>query len=131
MGTFKEFLAKTADGHSLSRQEAAEAFTVMTSGDATPSQMGAFLMALRVRGETVDEIAGAAATLRGKMRSVTAPAGTVDILGTGGDCSGSYNISTCAGLIVAGAGVPVAKQGNRAPPALVPPPKSLCCARTS
>ncbi|GAU69860.1 anthranilate phosphoribosyltransferase [Streptomyces sp. NBRC 110611] len=114
MGTFREFLAKTADGHPLTRQEAAEAFTAMTSGEATPSQMGAFLMALRVRGETVDEITGAATSLRRRMHGVTAPPGTVDILGTGGDSSGSYNISTCAGLIVAGVGVPVAKQGNRA-----------------
>lgn len=114
MGAFKEFLAKTADGHVLSREEAAEAFTIMTSGEATPSQMGAFLMALRVRGETVAEITGAATSLRSRMRAVTAPAGAVDIVGTGGDSSGTYNISTCAGLIVAGAGVPVAKHGNRA-----------------
>ncbi|KUL36076.1 anthranilate phosphoribosyltransferase [Streptomyces sp. NRRL F-4489] len=113
-GTFKDFLAKTADGHPLTREEAADAFALMTSGEATPSQMGAFLMALRVRGETVAEISGAATVLRTKMYGVAAPPGTVDILGTGGDASGSYNISTAAGLIVAGAGVPVAKQGNRA-----------------
>ncbi|UCM89965.1 anthranilate phosphoribosyltransferase [Streptomyces marincola] len=114
MGTFKEFLAKTADGHPLTRQEAADAFTAMTTGEATPSQIGAFLMALRVRGETVDEITGAATSLRGRMRTVEAPLGAVDIVGTGGDASGSYNISTCAALIVAGADVPVAKHGNRA-----------------
>lgn len=114
MGTFKEFLAKAADGQPLSRQEAADAFTVMTSGEATPSQLGAFLMALRVRGETVAEITGAATSLRRRMRTVTAPAGAVDVVGTGGDSSGTYNISTCAGLVVAGAGVPVAKHGNRA-----------------
>ncbi|KAB1139089.1 anthranilate phosphoribosyltransferase [Streptomyces luteolifulvus] len=114
MGTFKEFLAKTADGHPLTRQEAADAFTIMTTGEATPSQIGAFLMALRVRGETVDEITGAATSLRSRMRTVKAPIGAVDIVGTGGDASGSYNISTCAGLIVAGVGVPVAKHGNRA-----------------
>ncbi|MBQ1099033.1 anthranilate phosphoribosyltransferase [Streptomyces sp. b94] len=114
MGTFKEFLAKTAGGSPLTRQESAEAFTIMTSGEATPSQIGAFLMALRVRGETVEEITGAATSLRARMLTVTAPPGAVDIVGTGGDGSGSYNISTCAGLIVAGAGVPVAKHGNRA-----------------
>ncbi|MEV8523572.1 anthranilate phosphoribosyltransferase [Streptomyces sp. NPDC052000] len=114
MGTFKEFLAKTADGHPLTRHEASAAFTVMTSGEATPSQIGAFLMALRVRGETVAEITGAATSLRARMRTVAAPSGAVDIVGTGGDASGTYNISTCAGLIVAGAGVPVAKHGNRA-----------------
>jgi anthranilate phosphoribosyltransferase len=86
----------------------------MMSGEATPSQMGGLLMALRVRGETVDEITGAVTTMRAKMLSVKAPAGAVDVVGTGGDASGSFNISTCAAFIVAGAGVPVAKHGNRA-----------------
>jgi anthranilate phosphoribosyltransferase len=76
--------------------------------------MGAFLMGLRVRGETVEEIAGAVATMRSKMTTVDAPANAIDVVGTGGDASGSYNISTCAAFIVAGAGVPVAKHGNRA-----------------
>jgi anthranilate phosphoribosyltransferase len=86
----------------------------MMSGEATPSQMGGLLMALRVRGETVEEITGAVTTMRGKMLGVKAPPEAVDVVGTGGDASGSFNISTCASFIVAGAGVPVAKHGNRA-----------------
>jgi anthranilate phosphoribosyltransferase len=86
----------------------------MMSGEATPSQMGGLLMALRVRGETVDEITGAVSAMRGKMLRVDAPADAVDVVGTGGDGSGSVNVSTCAAFIVAGAGVPVAKHGNRA-----------------
>jgi anthranilate phosphoribosyltransferase len=86
----------------------------MMSGEATPSQMGGLLMALRVRGETVDEITGAVSAMRAKMLRVNAPADAVDVVGTGGDGSGSLNVSTCASFIVAGAGVPVAKHGNRA-----------------
>src|SRR6266705_4693185 len=86
----------------------------MMSGEATPSQRGGLLMALRVRGETVDEITGAVTAMREKMLRVQAPADAIDVVGTGGDASGSYNISTCAAFIVAGAGVPVAKHGNRA-----------------
>jgi anthranilate phosphoribosyltransferase len=86
----------------------------MMSGEATPSQMGGLLMALRVRGETVDEITGAVAAMRSKMLRVKAPADAIDVVGTGGDGSGSVNVSTCAAFIVAGAGVPVAKHGNRA-----------------
>src|SRR5207244_10923984 len=86
----------------------------MMSGEATPSQMGGLLMALRVRGETVDEITGAVTAMRAKMLKVEAPPDAIDVVGTGGDASGSFNISTCAAFIVAGAGVPVAKHGNRA-----------------
>jgi anthranilate phosphoribosyltransferase len=111
---FKVLIAKVATGASLTREEAAAAFDRMMSGEATPSQMGALLMALRVRGETVDEITGAVTTMRAKMLGVKAPPGAVDVVGTGGDASGSFNISTCAAFIVAGAGVPVAKHGNRA-----------------
>jgi anthranilate phosphoribosyltransferase len=111
---FKALIAKVATGASLTRQEAASAFDRMMSGEATPSQMGALLMALRVRGETVDEITGAVTTMRAKMLGVKAPPDAVDVVGTGGDASGSFNISTCAAFIVAGAGVPVAKHGNRA-----------------
>jgi anthranilate phosphoribosyltransferase len=86
----------------------------MMSGDATPSQIGGFLMAIRVRGETVDEITGAVEIMREKMLPVQAPPDAVDIVGTGGDASGSYNISTCAAFVAAGAGLKVAKHGNRA-----------------
>ena len=111
---FKGLIAKAATGATLSREEAARGFDTMMSGEATPSQMGALLMALRVRGETVDEITGAVTVMREKMLRVAAPPDAIDVVGTGGDASGSYNISTCAAFIVAGAGVPVAKHGNRA-----------------
>ena len=111
---FKALIAKVATGATLSREEAAGAFDRMMSGEATPSQMGGLLMALRVRGETVEEITGAVTTMRAKMLGVKAPADAVDVVGTGGDASGSFNISTCAAFIVAGTGVPVAKHGNRA-----------------
>jgi anthranilate phosphoribosyltransferase len=110
----KALIAKAASGAVLSRDEAATAFDRMMSGEATPSQMGGLLMALRVRGETVDEITGAVSAMRAKMTKVAAPPEAIDVVGTGGDASGSYNISTCAAFIVAGAGVPVAKHGNRA-----------------
>ncbi|MGJ5219589.1 anthranilate phosphoribosyltransferase [Bradyrhizobium oligotrophicum] len=114
MNDLKSIIGKVATGAPLSREEAASAFDSMMSGEATPSQMGALLMALRVRGETVDEITGAVSVMRAKMLRVDAPATAVDIVGTGGDGSGSVNVSTCASFIVAGAGVPVAKHGNRA-----------------
>src|SRR5689334_7245469 len=114
MDGFKSIIAKVATGASLTRDEAASAFDSMMSGEATPSQMGGLLMALRVHGETVDEITGAVSAMRSKMLPVTAPANAVDIVGTGGDGSGSVNVSTCAAFIVPGAGVPVAKHGNRA-----------------
>ncbi len=114
MEKFRALIGKVATGASLTQEESAHAFDKMMSGEATPSQMGAFLMGLRVRGETVEEIAGAVSTMRAKMTPVTAPADAVDVVGTGGDAAGSYNISTCAAFIVAGAGVPVAKHGNRA-----------------
>jgi anthranilate phosphoribosyltransferase len=110
----KALIAKVATGAALTREEAASAFDRMMSGEATPSQMGGLLMALRVRGETVEEITGAVSTMRAKMLPVDAPNNAVDVVGTGGDASGSFNISTCAAFIVAGAGVPVAKHGNRA-----------------
>jgi len=113
MTTFKEFIAKVADGHTLTPEEARQAFDVILSGSATPSQLGGFLMALRVRGESTAEVTGAVATMRSKMLTVDAPADAIDIVGTGGDSSGSYNISTCTAIVVAGCGVPVAKHGNR------------------
>ena len=114
MDDLKSIIGKVATGASLSREEAASAFDSMMSGEATPSQMGGLLMALRVRGETVDEITGAVSAMRAKMLRVDAPSDAIDIVGTGGDGSGSVNVSTCAAFIVSGAGIPVAKHGNRA-----------------
>lgn len=114
MDAFKPLIAKAAAGLPLTAEEAETAFEQMLSGETTPAQMAGFLMALRVRGETVDEIKGAVRAMRSKMLAVKAPAGAVDVVGTGGDASGSWNVSTLAGLIVAACGVPVAKHGNRA-----------------
>jgi len=110
----KPVLAKVADGNSLSADEAEGAFDIIMSGGATEAQIGAFLMALRVRGETVDEITGAVRTMRAKALAVKAPADAIDVVGTGGDGSGTYNISTAAAIVVAASGVPVAKHGNKA-----------------
>lgn len=110
---FKAILIRLAAGERLSESDSAAAFDVMMSGNATPSQMGAFLMALRLRGETVEEITGAARTMRAKALPITAPPGAIDTVGTGGDGAGTFNISTAAAIVVAGAGVPVAKHGNR------------------
>lgn len=114
MSELKPLIAKVADGKPLTRAEARTAFNVLMSGEATPSQIAGFLMALRVRGETVDEITGAVEVMREKMLRVKAPDDAIDIVGTGGDASGSYNISTCAAFVAAGAGLKVAKHGNRA-----------------
>jgi anthranilate phosphoribosyltransferase len=114
MSDLRPLLARVAAGHRLSEAEAEEAFEIIMSGDATPSQMGGLLMGMRVRGETVDEIAGAARIMRSKALTLDAPPGTVDTCGTGGDGSGTFNVSTATALVLAGAGVPVAKHGNRA-----------------
>lgn len=108
------FIRIVADGQSLTIKQAAEAFDIIMSGVATPAQIGGFLMALRVRGETIDEITGAANIMRAKAVPVEAPADAMDIVGTGGDATGTYNISTCTALVVAGCGVKIAKHGNRA-----------------
>src|SRR5215472_6896527 len=113
-GDLKPLLAAVATGRRLSESEAEAAFEIVMSGNATPSQIGAFLMALRVRGESVDEITGAARIMRAKALAIEAPPGTIDTVGTGGDASGTFNISTASALVVAGCGVPVAKHGNRA-----------------
>ena len=110
---FKSVLARLAIGERLTEAESAAAFDIMMSGNATPSQMGAFLMALRMRGESVEEITGAARTMRAKALPITAPPGAIDTVGTGGDNAGTFNISTAAAIIVAGSGVAVAKHGNR------------------
>ena len=114
MSDLKPYLAKIADGASLNEADAESAFEVLMSGAATPAQMGAFLMALRVRGETVDEITAAARIMREKATKITAPPGAIDTCGTGGDGAGTYNISTAAALVAAACGVTVAKHGNRA-----------------
>ncbi|HXP30570.1 MAG TPA: anthranilate phosphoribosyltransferase [Stellaceae bacterium] len=113
IGEFKTLLGRVAAGERLGEADAAAAFETMMSGNATPSQMGGFLMALRVRGETVEEITGAARTMRAKALHVEAPPDAIDTVGTGGDAQGTFNISTAAALVVAGCGVPVAKHGNR------------------
>lgn len=114
MTDMKSFISRVAQGETLDRELAAQAFDIMMSGNATPSQIGGFLMSLRVRGETVEEITGAVTTMRAKMLRVEAPPDAIDIVGTGGDGAGTFNISTASAFVVAGAGVPVAKHGNRA-----------------
>lgn len=111
---FKPYIAHVATGAPLSEAQAREAFELIMTGQVLEPQIGAFLMALRVRGETVDEISGAAQIMREKANKITAPIGSIDTCGTGGDASGTYNISTAAALVVAACGVPVAKHGNRA-----------------
>jgi anthranilate phosphoribosyltransferase len=111
---FKPFLAKIAARAPLTRDEAEQAFGLMLGGEATPAQIGAFLMGLRVRGETLDELTGAVAAMRARMLRVEAPANAIDVVGTGGDGAQTYNISTLAAIVVAACGVPVAKHGNRA-----------------
>jgi anthranilate phosphoribosyltransferase len=109
----RQLIQKVAGGAALTEEESRSALEQMTDGAATPAQMGAFLMALRVRGETVEEITGAVQMMRARMQRVRVPAGAVDIVGTGGDGHGTYNISTCAALVAAGAGLKIAKHGNR------------------
>jgi anthranilate phosphoribosyltransferase len=107
-------LAAVIDGRTLTQDEARLAMGAVMDGEATPSQLAALLVALRMRGETVEELAGFAGAMRERVVPVQAPAGTIDIVGTGGDGSGTFNISTTAALVVAACGVPVAKHGNRA-----------------
>ena len=110
----KPYLAKVADAKVLTFDEAREAFEIIMSGRATPAQIAGFLVALRMRGEQVDEISAAVDVIRSKALSVNAPAGAMDIVGTGGDGSGTLNISTATAIVTAGCGIPVAKHGNRA-----------------
>ena len=114
MEAFKPLIAKVAAGAELTRAEAFDAFEAILSGDVTPAQIGGFLMGLRVRGESVEEITGAVAAMRSRMLRVMAPEGAIDIVGTGGDGAGSYNVSTLAAIIAAACGARVAKHGNRA-----------------
>ncbi len=114
MLNLKEVLQTLADGKSLSALDSYALFDFMISGSATDSQIGAMLMGLRQRGETIDEIVGAVKAMRSKMNKIIVPENSVDIVGTGGDGAGTYNISTCAMFITAGVGIPVAKHGNKA-----------------
>lgn len=114
MSDFKQTLAKLADGQPLSVADAEAAFETLMSGTVSPAQIGAFLMALRVRGESVAELTGAARIMRAKVLKVAAPADAIDTCGTGGDGQSTYNISTAVAFAVAGCGIPVAKHGNRA-----------------
>jgi anthranilate phosphoribosyltransferase len=110
----KPILARLACGETLSEDESEHAFGVIMSGEATPAQIAGLLMAMRVRGETVPELTGAVRAMRARMTTIAAPAGAMDVVGTGGDNAGTLNISTAVALVVAGCGVPVAKHGNRA-----------------
>ena len=113
-GDLRAHIATVANGTALSEAEARDAFGTIMAGEATPSQIGAFLMGLRVRGESVDEITGAVGVMRERMSAVEAPPDAFDIVGTGGDGTGTYNISTAAAFVLAACGVTVAKHGNRA-----------------
>jgi len=114
VSAFKPVLAALAEGERLSRERARDAFSLILEGAATPAQLGAFLMALRQRGETPEELIGAARAMRAAMIRVEAPEDAIDIVGTGGDNANTYNISTLAAIIAAAAGVPVAKHGGKA-----------------
>lgn len=110
----KSLIGTVAQGKSLTRAEAETAFNIIMTGEATPTQIGGFLMALRVRGETVDEIIGAVSVMREKMTRIQAPLGAIDVCGTGGDGAGTLNISTAVAFVCAACGITVAKHGNRA-----------------
>jgi len=109
----QRFIAQTSQGQHLSREDAARAFQIIMMGGATPAQIAALLTALRLKGETVDEIAGAASAMHAKMDHVSAPEGAIDVCGTGGDNRNTLNVSTAVALVVAACGVSVAKHGNR------------------
>ncbi len=110
----KPTIARLAAGETLTAQQAETAFDIIMSGEATPAQIGAMLMAMRLRGETVAEITGAVRAMRAHMTAIEAPAGAIDVCGTGGDGAGTLNVSSAVSFVVAGCGVPVAKHGNRA-----------------
>jgi anthranilate phosphoribosyltransferase len=110
----KPFIARLAAGETLTDDQAEAAFDIIMSGEATPAQIGALLMAMRLRGETVSEITGAVRAMRARMTAIEAPAGAIDVCGTGGDGVGTLNVSSAVTFVVAGCGVPVAKHGNRA-----------------
>lgn len=110
----KPTIARLAAGETLTADQAEAAFDIIMSGEATPAQIGALLMAMRIRGETVLEITGAVRAMRARMTAIEAPSGAIDVCGTGGDGAGTLNVSSAVTFVVAGCGVPVAKHGNRA-----------------
>jgi anthranilate phosphoribosyltransferase len=110
----KPTIARLAAGETLTADQAEAAFDIIMSGEATPAQIGALLMAMRLRGETVSEITGAVQAMRARMTAIEAPDGAIDVCGTGGDGAGTLNVSSAVTFVVAGCGVPVAKHGNRA-----------------
>ena len=112
--TLKPVIARLARGETLSDDESEAAFGLIMSGEATPAQIAGLLMMMRLRGETVPELTGAVRAMRARMTAVEAPAGAIDVCGTGGDGVGTLNVSTAVAFVLAGAGVPVAKHGNRA-----------------
>ncbi len=114
MMSLKPVLARLALGETMNEAEAEQAFGIIMEGEATPAQIAGMLMAMRVRGETVAEMTGAVRAMRARMTPIEAPANAIDLVGTGGDGVGTLNISTAAAFVVAGAGVPVAKHGNKA-----------------
>ena len=111
---FRALIAHAAAGQALSMEQAEQAFDIMMAGGATSAQIGGLLMALRVRGETVDEITGGAKAMRTRAVAIDAPNGAIDTCGTGGDAKGTFNVSTGAAIVSAACGIPVAKHGNRA-----------------
>lgn len=114
MDKLKPILDYVSKGQPLDFETAQSAFNILLSGEATPSQIGAFLMALRVRGETIEELSAGAKVMRAHAVRVTAPENAIDTCGTGGDGAGTYNISTAVAFVIAACGVPVAKHGNKA-----------------
>ncbi|WP_085904825.1 anthranilate phosphoribosyltransferase [Kiloniella majae] len=114
LSDIKSFIAYVADGNNLTAEQSESAFDLLMTGEATSAQVAGFLMSLRVKGETVDEITGAARSMRSKMLTIKAPKGAIDVCGTGGDAKGTLNVSTATAFVVAGAGAIVAKHGNRA-----------------
>jgi anthranilate phosphoribosyltransferase len=109
----QDILAILAERRDLPKEMAVRAFQVIMNGGATPAQMGAFLMGLRVKGETGDELAAGAIAMRAKAPRIKAPPGAIDPCGTGGDAKGTVNISTAVAFVLAACGVPVVKHGNR------------------
>jgi anthranilate phosphoribosyltransferase len=110
----KEAINQVVLGQSLTREQAAEVMEEMTGGHVTPAQFAAFVTALRIKGETADEIAGLAGVMRAKSVRVKTPGPAIDIVGTGGDGANTFNVSTAAAFVAAGAGITVAKHNNRA-----------------